>query len=114
LGVVATEERHLAAARAWYLKSLAIEEKQGNEHGAAYSFGQLGILAYLEGRFPEAASWLLRAIGGFARTNDPDGAQRNANNYRIVNRKAPEVDWPQLRQMWIDAGLDPAFLDEAP
>jgi tetratricopeptide (TPR) repeat protein len=112
LGRVAEEERDFAAARDWYLKSLTIKEKHGNEHGAASTYGQLGILAALEGRFPEAAAWLLRTIKGFAKTNDPHAVRQSANNYQILYREASEADRPHLRQLWIAAGHDPAFLDE--
>ncbi len=114
LGVVVQEQRDFASARDWYLKSLAVREKQGNEHGAASTYDQLGLLVGLEGKFPEAAEWLLRAIHAFAKTNDPYNAQGSANNYRIAFRKAPDADRPHLRQLWVDAGRDPAFLDEVP
>ena len=35
----------LRRRRAWYRKSLAISEKQGNEHGAAITYHQLGRIA---------------------------------------------------------------------
>src|SRR2546422_8102194 len=40
LGNIAQEQRDFATAREWYLKSLAIKEKQGNLHGAASTYGQ--------------------------------------------------------------------------
>ena len=40
-GTVAEQRRDLDAAEAWYRKSLEIEERQGNEHGAATSQGVL-------------------------------------------------------------------------
>ena len=43
LGIIAQEQRDFSAAEGWYKKSLAIEEKLGNEHGAAITYHQLGI-----------------------------------------------------------------------
>jgi Tetratricopeptide repeat len=113
LGMLAQHQRDLASARAWYLKALLVEERQGSEHGAAITYHQLGVLASLEGRVRDACAWLLRAIGGLANTSDAHAIQQAAGNYRIAYRNAPEVDRPDLRRMWVEAGLDPAFLDEA-
>ncbi|MDE6641897.1 MAG: CHAT domain-containing protein, partial [Acetatifactor sp.] len=38
LGIISEERRDFAAAESWYKKSLAIFEKQGNEHGAASTY----------------------------------------------------------------------------
>ena len=41
--MIAEERRDFAAAEQWYRKSLAIEEKHGNEHDAASTYHQLGM-----------------------------------------------------------------------
>jgi len=47
LGRIAQEQRDFAQAETWYLKSLAIKEKQGDEHGGQYlrTVGHLGRVA---------------------------------------------------------------------
>ena len=42
LGMIAQEQRDFASAEQWYRKALAIEEKQGNEHGAAMHLSPTG------------------------------------------------------------------------
>ena len=44
--MIAQEQRDFAAAERWYQKALAIKEKQGNEHGAASTYHQLGRIAH--------------------------------------------------------------------
>ncbi len=114
LGMVAQKQRDFATAREKYLKALAITERIGDDHGTAIAHGQMGILADLEGRPSDACTWFLRSIHGFTNAKDPDGTQRNSRSYRIAYRRASEADRPGLRQLWIDAGHDPAFLDAAP
>jgi hypothetical protein len=41
----------------WYKKSLAIKEKQGNEHGAASTYHQLGRIAQEQRDFGAAEQW---------------------------------------------------------
>jgi hypothetical protein len=43
LGSIAEGQRDFAAVERWYLKSLKITEKLGNERGAAIAYGQLAI-----------------------------------------------------------------------
>ena len=43
--MIAQDQRDFAQAEQWYRKSLAITEKLGNEHGAASTYHQLGIIA---------------------------------------------------------------------
>ena len=45
LGMIAQEQRDFASAEQWYRKALAIEEKQGDEHGAAITYHYLGSIA---------------------------------------------------------------------
>jgi len=114
--MVAQEQRDLAAAEQWYRKSLAISEKQGNEHGAASTYCQLGILAGRRERFEEAGRWLIRSILAFARWNDRHGAQRNAGNFMVFYKRAPASVRQKLAAMWSEAGLGdlPATGPESP
>ena len=57
-GCIAHEQRDFAGAEQWYRKSLEIKERRGDEHGAASTYGQLGILAGFQERWDEAARWL--------------------------------------------------------
>jgi len=62
LGMVAQERRDFDQAEKWYLKSLAISEKHGNEHGAALTYHQLGIVAQKRRDFDQAEKWYLKSL----------------------------------------------------
>jgi tetratricopeptide (TPR) repeat protein len=112
LGIVAQAEGDFTSAGQWYHKALVLTRRHGNKLDEVTAYGQLGILAALEGRFGDAGPWLLRAILGCHNLEDTEGVRRNAGNFRIAYRKAPRAARRQLRLQWIDAGLDPDFLDE--
>lgn len=99
------EQRDFSAAEQWYRKSLAIKEKQGNEHGAASTYGQLGIVAGLQERYEESGQWLIKCIVTLARCNDAHGAQRSASNFMVFHGQAPAEVQAKLAAMWRDAGL---------
>lgn len=63
------------SAERWYLKSLEIEEEHGDEHGAASTYGQLGIVACLQSNFQDAGRWLIKSIQAFAKCHDPENAK---------------------------------------
>jgi hypothetical protein len=107
LGNLDLERRDFAAAERWYQRSLAIEEKHGNEHGAAITYGQLGIIAGLQSHFVESGRWLIRCIMAFANQHDSQGAERNVHNFLIFYRQASPDDQAKLRQIWEEAGLRP-------
>jgi Tfp pilus assembly protein PilF len=98
--MIAEKQRDFAAAESWYRKSLEIKEKQGNEHGAANTFGQLGILAGLQKKFEEAGQWLIKCILVFARCNDNHNAQVVANNFMIFYKQSPTEIQEKLKSMW--------------
>jgi hypothetical protein len=104
---VAEERRQFEAAEAWYRKSLAIEEKQGNEHGAASTYGQLGLLALRRGQLEAAASWLIRCAKAFTHTHDPMNVERTRTSFVLLLSEAPEDLRPRLRALWTEAGLPP-------
>ena len=105
LGMIAEERRDFDQAENWYRKSLAIEEKQGNEHGAAITHGQLGILAGSQGRYRDCGQWLIRCIQTFATCNDRARAEGNTRNFAIFYSKASQAQQAELREMWRKAGL---------
>ena len=105
LGRIAQERRDFDEAERWYRKSLAIDEKQGNEHGAALTYGQLGILAGLQEDYLASGEWLLKALFILQKYNDQHRAQRQADNFFVFVQRAPEEQKEQLLAMWTDAGL---------
>jgi Tetratricopeptide repeat len=97
LGSIAEGQRDFAAAERWYLKSLKITEKLGNERGAAIAYGQLAIAAQLQKWFPEAGNWFLKALAGFHR--DQRMAELAVKNFINCLREEPPNDQTQLRRM---------------
>jgi hypothetical protein len=49
------------------LKSLAIKERLGNEHGAALTFATLGQLALAQAQHLVAGQWFVRALAVFSK-----------------------------------------------
>jgi tetratricopeptide (TPR) repeat protein len=70
LGRVAEERGDFDAAEAWYCKSLAINERQGDEHGAAITYHQLGTLAQKRRDFDAAEEWYRKALAVFERLGE--------------------------------------------
>ena len=62
LGIIAQEQRDFPTAEGWYKKSLAIKEKQGNEHGAATTYHQLGRIAEEQRDFTTAEGWYRKSL----------------------------------------------------
>jgi len=62
LGGIAGQRRDFAAAREWYLKSLAIEEKRGGLERAANTYHQLGVIAERERDFETARQWYVKSL----------------------------------------------------
>ncbi len=62
LGIIAQEQRDFAAAELWCKKSLAIEEKQGNENGVAKTYHQLGRIAEEQRDFSVAEQWYKKTL----------------------------------------------------
>ena len=114
LGRIAEERRDFSSAEQWYQKSLAIAEKQGDEHGAASTYGQLGILAGLQERCIESGQWFIRAAQAYAATNDTEGAERQSGNFLVTWDRADDAERAQLEAMWEQAGLGELPKDDAP
>ena len=87
LGVIAQERRDSAAAEGWYKKSLAIDEKQGNEHGTAITYHQLGVIAQERRNFADAEAWFKKALAIFRK----QGTEHDvASTYHQLGRIAEE------------------------
>ena len=91
----------------WYLKSLAIKEKQGNLHGAASTYGQLGIIAGMQENFIEAGQWLVRSVSSFTNAHDQHSATGNTKNFLICHQRATPEDKQKLEALWREANLGP-------
>ncbi len=87
---------------------------RGDEHGAARTYGLLGIIAGLQVNYEEAGRWLVRCDLTFIRCNDPHDAVKAARNFLIFYKKAPPEARETLETMWKGAGLGelPAIKDE--
>jgi tetratricopeptide (TPR) repeat protein len=103
LGVIAEEQRDLAGAERWYLKSLAISEKQGNEHSAAATYHQLGKIAQERGDHGKAGELFLKAFGVFARKNDKHNAGIALRSFALLLRRAPAAAREELRALGLKA-----------
>jgi tetratricopeptide (TPR) repeat protein len=96
LGRVAEEQRDFETARGWYLKSLAIEDKQGSLQGCANTYHQLGILAQEQRDFETAREWYLKSIAANEKQGNPKGA---AMSYHQLGRVAEaQRDFEKARE----------------
>jgi hypothetical protein len=103
--MIAQARRDFNAAEQWYRKSLEITERLGDKHGAARSYGQLGVIAGLSGNVLDSGQLLAKSIRAFLSTNDPHSAQSNAHNFMIFFAKATPNDQKKLKAIWQQAGL---------
>ena len=85
------------------VEALRIFEKLGNEHGAASSYHQLGMIAGRQGRFEEAGRWLLRCLQDFLRLKDLHNAKQAAVNFVDSSKQAPPPKQAKLRALWEEA-----------
>ena len=106
LGSIAQEQRDFATAESWYKKSLAISEKHGNEHDAASSYGQLGILHIRMDQPEQAGRFYLKALAGFANTNDGRSVNITAANFVRLHKSAGGPMQQTLQTLWTDTGFD--------
>ena len=98
--MIAEEQRDFAAAEAWYKKSLAIKEKQGNEHGAASTYHQLGRIAQERRDFFQAGDFYLKSIKMFANTSDTYNLMIAISSYARLLHTTAGTERSQLRQAW--------------
>ena len=83
-GMIAQEKRDFSSAEQWYKKSLAIEEKHGNEYGAAISYGQLGNLFLEQRKFKAAEVWYKKALAIFEKQENEHGAASSYHQLGII------------------------------
>ena len=105
--------RDFAQAEQWYRKSLAISEKQGNEHGAASTYHQLGSIAEEQRDFAQAGQWLIRSIVICLRYNDHYHLQMATQNFLRCYAQAPPAVQATLKALWENAGLGPLPAENA-
>ena len=101
------EQRDFPTAEAWHRKSLAIEEKQGDEHGAAQSYAMMGLLAGQKDEFVEAAQWFIKGIRGLMRTNDERSTQPIRGALLHCYQLALSDDKQAILALWDQTGLGP-------
>ena len=73
---------------------------QGDEYGAALTYGQLGVLAAKQRDVQSAAAHFLKAIEGFASTGDPYHLAIAVRNYARLLHTAPSSGREALRSRW--------------
>ncbi|MGO8674282.1 MAG: tetratricopeptide repeat protein [Limisphaerales bacterium] len=103
MGSVVAERRDSAAAEGWYRKALAIKEKQGDEHGAASSYHQLGILAQEQRDFAAAEAWYRKALEIEEKQGDEHSA---AKTYHQLGRIAEEQGDFAAAEAWYRKSLE--------
>ena len=107
LGIVAQQRGDFTAAEEWYRKSLEIEERLGNNPGAASTRYQLGVLAGAQGRYEAAARLLAQASATSTACHDPQGAAMGARAFALFYHKADSATQARLAAVWREAGLGP-------
>jgi hypothetical protein len=108
--MVAQERRDFAAADGWYRKSLEVNERLGNEHGAAITYHQLGMVAQERREFVAAWEAFLTAIATFVQLQDEHAFGIVARSLARSFREAPADVRPQLLAQGRKAGLPDEFL----
>ena len=62
LGMIAAQRGEYESAEEWYRKDIEIEERLGNESGAATTYRQLGVVARKRREFEAAGNWFRKGI----------------------------------------------------
>ena len=101
----AQARRDFDAAQDWYLKALAIKEKQNDEHGAAITYGQLGSLAAKKEKWLDAGQAFLKALVRLVRTDDSHYAAVAARGFQAAHGNASDSEKRELEHLWSQAGL---------
>jgi hypothetical protein len=90
---------------------VSTSEQQGNQHRAAITYGQLGVVAGLEGKWEECGKWLVRSITGFRATNDAHEEKRIRGEFVAFFEKAPAADREMLESIWRQGHLGPIRME---
>ena len=91
LAVYAVNQRDFAQAEQWYRKSLAISEKQGNEHLAAMTYYQLGSIAEEQRDFAQAEQWYRKSLAISEQQSDEHGAARTYHQLGIIAQEQRDL-----------------------
>jgi len=81
--MIAQEQRDFASAEQWYRKAMAIKEKQGDEHGAAITYHQLGYSAQEQRDFASAEQWYRKSLAIWVKYGD--------KHYEAITRSNLEI-----------------------
>jgi len=92
LGMVAQKRRDFEQAENWHLKSLAIDEKQGNEHGVATSYFQLGRIAEERRDFEQAEKWYLKSLAIKEKQGNEHGAAISYHQLGIIAEEGDDFE----------------------
>ena len=103
LGRVAEEERKFEAAREWYLKALAIGEREHLLQAAAASYHQLGMVAQEEKKIALAQDYYRKSLEISERQGDLRGTART---YHQMGRVAEEERKFKAARKWYLKSLD--------
>jgi hypothetical protein len=100
--MVAQERRDVGPAEQWYLRSLAISEKHGNEHGAAITYHHLGNVALQRRDFGAAEQWYLRSLAIEEKQGNEHGAASTYQGLSVLaaaRQQVPEAGRLCLRAL---------------
>ena len=103
--MIAEEQRDFSTAEKWYLKSLEIKEKQGNEHGAGSTYHQLGMIAEETQDFPTAGQRYCSSAKTYTRFDSTQNYQIVARSVRRLFEKADAGQQEELVKLWNENGL---------
>ena len=81
-------------------------EKQGDDHGAAITYQQLGQIARLQEDYTTATAWYMKAIAVFSHFADLHNFGIVIGNFVRAFQAADSATQTVLRQQWQQAGLD--------
>jgi tetratricopeptide (TPR) repeat protein len=107
LGIVARHGGDLAAAEAWYRKSLEIEETLGNRPGMASSYHQLGTVAQNRGDLAAAEALYRKSLEIKEALGDRPGMAMTYHQLGMVAQDRGDVD---AAEAWYRKSLE---IDEA-
>jgi hypothetical protein len=71
------------------------------------TYGQMGVVAGLEGSFEDCGRWLVRSIASFLKTHDQYEADRIRGKFLKFYSQAPLADREKLDAIWREANLGP-------
>jgi tetratricopeptide (TPR) repeat protein len=91
LGTIAEQHQDFDAAREWYLKALAISEKQGHPRRAS-PYQQLGSIAEEQRGFDTAREWYLKALAISLEQGDLHSVAVTYHQLGVIAQEQRDVD----------------------